>query len=495
MLVTFIVGSMRIQVGDQIGFSWDCFLRDLSEGLAAFLKVGVYGIFGIQKTEMSFANPSYIFALSLILFALYSVLASLTLIITNLVRGNTNKRSIIVDIKAALVIIFYSEAYKIMVGAFNIFSCEDLSESPGRNQLFLEDDLTLPCSGDAYKNLKRIAIGVLCTVLALIFVIAMSIRILAKSEIIGEDNNLTKVYGYLLQGFKEKHAVWEFIIVLEKVFLVVSVSLLRDFLVNVQTITVLIILVVVGAVQNKWKPYLDPELDKIESASCWSLAMITLFAHYYYNLVQSELSTRAEIMLLIFGFAILCSVFLFLIPWIKGYSLEAEKILNGVWDKLKRMAWVLRRGIERLMGCLGVSVITILVPLKKCLHGLLKLVTGCESIMRSTKWSGWFCEKILNLCNLLKGCIDSIRPYFNEMCNLLAKCWISARRITRLRSSASSNSSDEDNKLGESPKIDYELINSSQSIWASFVGPHHQYLHQKNLINTVLLTELCLYKY
>ena len=146
----------------------------------------------------------------------------------------------------------------------------------------------------------------------------------SQSRKLGEIRNRLR-FGFLFNGYNLSNYYWEFVILYRKIMIICCSVFLITISVNIQALTVMIILLVSLHVQNAYTPYSHPDLNKMEVRSIL-VSAVTIYCGLYF--LTGTLGNNTK---LIFFFIIVIANAYFLLYWLfklfgVGISLIGNKI-------------------------------------------------------------------------------------------------------------------------------------------------------------------------
>ena len=105
--------------------------------------------------------------------------------------------------------------------------------------------------------------------------------ILYKKRNILEHEKVQKELGFLFNGYRRKTYYWEAYIMIRKVIIVFVLTYLSTKGKTYQLLVIFLILSICLAIQGAWKPFIEPNLNRIEVFSILA-SFITIYAGYYF---------------------------------------------------------------------------------------------------------------------------------------------------------------------------------------------------------------------
>ena len=115
-----------------------------------------------------------------------------------------------------------------------------------------------------------------------IIIPAIYIYILYKNRKRLGSKDVRKKYGFLFNGYTKTEFYWEFIILYRKILIITcSVFIANSASVNIQALTVMILLIIFIAIQLKYSPYIEDKLNSMEVRSIL-VSAVTIYCGLYY---------------------------------------------------------------------------------------------------------------------------------------------------------------------------------------------------------------------
>jgi hypothetical protein len=171
------------------------------------------------------------------------------------------------------------------------FSCKEIDNIGD----WLNDNLSIKC-WEGTHELYTLAIALPGIVIWGICIPGYGIIVTYKNRHRIEELEIKQRYGFITAGYKNEHYYWEFVIIYRKV-LVISCSLFFGSLsVQLQTLSVLIVLLLASYLQSSINPFATPELNKMEF---WSIivSVVTIYCGLYY--LTPDITFNARVILFI----------------------------------------------------------------------------------------------------------------------------------------------------------------------------------------------------
>ena len=176
------------------------------------------------------------------------------------------------------------------------FSCTEIAQG----EYWLNDDMSIRCwEGDHLLYTLAVALP---GILLWVFLIPITgIIIIFKNRQNFEELSIKQRYGFVTSGYMPDHYYWEFVIIYRKV-LVISCSLFFGSLsVELQTLSVLIILLLTSYMQINLKPFISPDMNKMEFRSIL-VSIITIYCGLYYLAPDMTFTGRVILFVLLIVF-------------------------------------------------------------------------------------------------------------------------------------------------------------------------------------------------
>lgn len=172
-----------------------------------------------------------------------------------------------------IIFILHSVIIKISLAPF---SCKEI----GNGEFWLNDDLSVKC-WEGRHTLYTLAVALPGILIWGIIIPVFGIFITFRNRKNFDQLEVKQKYGFIISGYNYEHYYWEFVIIYRKVF-VISCSLFFGSLsVELQTLSVLIILLVTSYMQAMLKPFISFDLNKMEFRSIL-VSIITIYCGLYY---------------------------------------------------------------------------------------------------------------------------------------------------------------------------------------------------------------------
>ncbi|OMJ77444.1 hypothetical protein SteCoe_22963 [Stentor coeruleus] len=170
------------------------------------------------------------------------------------------------------------------------FSCKKIE-----NDYWLNDDLSIKCWTGMHK-VYTLSLALPGLIIWCIFVPFTAIFFTFKNKMKFEQLEIKQRYGYIIAGYNYERFYWEFVIMYRKVFVISASLFFGSLSVELQTLSVLIILLVSSYMQADLKPFYSPELNKMEFRSIL-VSVVTIYCGLYY--LTPNVSTTGRIILFI----------------------------------------------------------------------------------------------------------------------------------------------------------------------------------------------------
>ena len=235
----------------------------------------------------------------------------------------------------------------IITAAFKTLHCIDIGTGEVQDYRLLTYP-NISCSSDRYKMIRLFGISAL--ILAGLVLPALLFLKLRKNKNSLDDESIMKKFGFLYRGYYEKYYSWEFLILIRKMGLSATSVFLARHLTHM-CITISIIIGVSTIIQQRFAPFKDKRLNKMELNALFSLGAIAYGCLYHLNLAD-EVSTVC------FAALAIAATLFFLLPWIKVYVgivwIKVEPAYRSVkvhskkcWGYLKRVCAACSRRVFR----------------------------------------------------------------------------------------------------------------------------------------------------
>lgn len=210
---------------------------------------------------------------------------------------------------STIIVLLFLAHPSIVQTMFKAFSCMEIDP----DETWLLEDLALKCWNTDH-SFFAVAIG-----LPGLLVWGLGIPTLALVLLVRNRSNLRSVevktkYGFLYIGYKYNNFYWELIILYRKICIAFTSVFLSSISVEVQALSVMIVILVAFNLQLRYMPYENLELNMMETRSI-IVAGITIYCGLYF--LTNDLSDSVKIALFVL---ILVSNIYFIVTWVFGIS-------------------------------------------------------------------------------------------------------------------------------------------------------------------------------
>ena len=253
---------------------------------------------------------------------IWTVAAALFLLLRKYLRRGTMTLQESKDILIITCLVTYFYFWPaIITAAFNTLHCIDI----GANDLRLLSDPSLSCAVGRHWIL--LFFGVATLFFAGFLFPALFFLKLRRNQNSLEDARFLKTYGFVYRGYDKNYYYWEFLVLLRKMALVGTSVFLARYLTHM-CITLSVIIVLSIVLQQKFSPFKDKDLNRLELVALFCLAAITFGCQYHINLAD-YISTMS--------FAILAgaATIIFLLQWSRIYVGIVRQKLEPICRGLK----------------------------------------------------------------------------------------------------------------------------------------------------------------
>eukprot|EP01016_Furgasonia_blochmanni_P035962 TRINITY_DN4046_c0_g1_i5.p1 TRINITY_DN4046_c0_g1~~TRINITY_DN4046_c0_g1_i5.p1 ORF type:complete len:306 (+),score=40.20 TRINITY_DN4046_c0_g1_i5:62-919(+) len=137
-------------------------------------------------------------------------------------------------------------------------------------------------------------------------------------------------FAFLYYGYKEEVYFWEFIIFARKLLLVLTLIIVPHTAIQIQTLTVLLILAIAYGLHSYYKPFLSDELNRLERFSLISSALMIYSGVYLLAYSREGDTTHIQRAIIIYFSIMIFALGLFWIPWILSYRRVVENMIQRV---------------------------------------------------------------------------------------------------------------------------------------------------------------------
>lgn len=158
---------------------------------------------------------------------------------------------------------------------FSPFSCRDIEGS-----LYLNDDLSIRCWTGSHK-IYTLSVALPGAIVWGIFIPFIILYFTYRNKKVFGELAIKQRYGFVIAGYETGTYYWEIVILYRKA-LVISASIIFGALsVELQTLSVLIILLLASYMQSDLKPFLGESMNKMEFRSIL-VSIVTIYCGLYY---------------------------------------------------------------------------------------------------------------------------------------------------------------------------------------------------------------------
>ena len=233
------------------------------------------------------------------------------------------------EVYLTMIVVYFLAFPTIVKTIFSSFDCVHF-DIIGE---YLAVDYSIKC--ETFTHIKYLMIISLPSIILWIFGFPLMILILLikkRKNLRQEDNKV--VFGLLFNGYSTSVFYWEFIIMYRKVLIICIVVFVKRISVNVQGITLVLLLLISYELQYRLYPYDSKELNKMEKDALVS-AIVTSFCGIYYLTEDLNTPMKAICFLFIIFFNVR-----FLYFWLFWFSKTFIEFL------MKILPWmsILRKG-------------------------------------------------------------------------------------------------------------------------------------------------------
>jgi len=211
------------------------------------------------------------------------------------------------ELAASLVIAFFFIHPTLTKALFSMFSCTEINSG----EFWLTIDLAISCY-DSKHYLYLFTVGIPAIAVWVFAVPLLCLIVLIRNRRHLDELWLRLQYGFLIGGFSRERYYWEFLVTFRKVA-VICCSVFFTNSVEIQALTVQILLIGFLLLQLKVRPYTLRELNSTE-LSAILVADLTIYCGLYY--LTESLSEGSS---WFFFLLIIVSNVLFLLYWAVGF--------------------------------------------------------------------------------------------------------------------------------------------------------------------------------
>ncbi|CAG9324285.1 unnamed protein product [Blepharisma stoltei] len=265
----FYIQTCMDYIGAQL-YSADCFLQSL------YSKNDVY----YYKILITSLTP---FSLAFICLLLWLIIYAIK---------KKNLKEFLDDYLSTFTVILFLIHPSITNIMFSIFSCKEVNSG----EYWLYADLGIRC-WDGHHLLYGLLFALPTIIIWVIAVPALCLIKLVKNRRKLEDISIKMKFGFLFNGYNLKHYYWEFLILYWKVILIILSVFFSNFSINIQALTVALMLAIFLHIQVKNQPYCVTLVNKVEIFSIVA-ALITIIAGLFF--ITDDLDSIGDNILLAF---------------------------------------------------------------------------------------------------------------------------------------------------------------------------------------------------
>jgi len=210
---------------------------------------------------------------------------------------------------STIIVLLFLAHPSIVQTMFKAFSCMEVDSG----ETWLLEDLALRCWNTDHSFFSA-TVG-----LPGLLLWGLGIPTLALALLIRNRANLRSVevktkYGFLYIGYKYSNFYWELVILYRKIAIAFTSVFLSSISVEIQALTVMIVILVAFNLQLRYMPYENLELNMMETRSI-VVAGVTIYCGLYF--LTNDLSEQVKICLFVL---ILSANVYFIVSWIFGIS-------------------------------------------------------------------------------------------------------------------------------------------------------------------------------
>lgn len=158
---------------------------------------------------------------------------------------------------------------------FSPFSCKNID-----GDLYLNDDLDVKCWVGAHK-LYTLSVALPGGIVWGIFIPVFLIYFTHRNKKFFNELHIKQRYGFVIAGFKSERYYWEIVIIYRKILVISASIVFGSLTVELQTLSVLIILLIASYMQTELNPFLDKNMNKMEFRSI-IVSIVTIYCGLYY---------------------------------------------------------------------------------------------------------------------------------------------------------------------------------------------------------------------
>ena len=224
-----------------------------------------------------------------------------------------------------ILFILHTIIYRISLSPF---VCQEI----GANQSWLNDDLSILCWDETHK-LYTFTIALPGIIIWGLFIPIFGMLLTYKNRNRFDELEIKQRYGFITAGYTSKLYFWEFVIIYRKIF-VISCSLFFGSLsVQLQTLSVLTVLLITSYMQATLKPFSSDTLNRIEFGSIIS-SIITIYCGLYLLTPNVDFNGRIALFIaLIFVNSIFFGVWIYV--FLKDFTKATIRFFANIIRKKK----------------------------------------------------------------------------------------------------------------------------------------------------------------
>lgn len=317
----------------QFNLEWPSYVLELasSQKEAATMTESVFSVDCFVATHSS-DDPTNSYYYKLVLISLAPLIVFLISFLVWLGICFTKETFIYMkrELLLTMIVIFFLIYPNIVKVSFSHFSCTNIDMLG----YYLRENFAIKCWDSRHTKYSYIvaipSIVIWSVGVPTIILIVMSKR----KRYLNRDNNRV-IFGFIFNGYKSSRFYWEFIIMYRKIIMISIAVFFSTVSVNVQALTIVIIMIISSYIQNYFKPYNSTELNHMEVEALIT-ATLTLYCGLYYltNSIGEEFKTVLFVLIVV-GNAY------FVLLWLYWMTMA---IFNIIVQVIPSLRYILKKG-------------------------------------------------------------------------------------------------------------------------------------------------------
>eukprot|EP01016_Furgasonia_blochmanni_P025084 TRINITY_DN27059_c0_g1_i1.p1 TRINITY_DN27059_c0_g1~~TRINITY_DN27059_c0_g1_i1.p1 ORF type:complete len:601 (+),score=62.95 TRINITY_DN27059_c0_g1_i1:662-2464(+) len=310
-IITRILIALRTSSDTQTGFSWDCLLKNL------------------QFSEISYYTPRFAVKYVTIIPPIYLVLSAFLLFI-RMKAKKLGRQEYLADITTAVVIITFNQLPDIQQYTLGMLNCVNLNDVRVP-EYYIANDFDVEClSPEHLHHLFFYAFP--CIALYLIIAPTLIFWVLRTRHqaLLLENSQTISKFGFLYYGYRDSVYFWEFLVFLRKLLLILTLIIVPPTKIQMQALTVFMIILLSYALQSYFTPYMNDAFNKLERLSLISAGLVIYSGVYLLAYTREGHSKNVGRAVLIYFLIVAFALAIFVIPWIIQYRTVVSNIINNL---------------------------------------------------------------------------------------------------------------------------------------------------------------------